>query len=74
MKRIEMLTDVRDAGLQYFKGEIRIVTPEKAGYFCGLGWARDLAGDVQTGTPDTSEKTLEVQSVRHVIAASTVGS
>lgn len=59
MKRIEMLADVRDAP-GYLKGEVRVVTPEVAGYLCGNGWAKDLAGDLATGSPDTSAKTLDV--------------
>jgi hypothetical protein len=74
MKRIEILTDVKDAGERYYKGEQRMVTPEKAGYFCGLGWARDVSGEIETGAPDTSEKQLDVHSVRHVIASTKVGS
>lgn len=72
MKRIEMLTDVKDPP-GYVKGEIRVVSPETAGYFCGLGWARDVTGEIKTGAPDTSDKTLNVQSVRHV-TKTTLGS
>ena len=64
MKRIEILTDVKDDG-GYYKGEIRMVTPEKAGYLCGVGWARDLSGELPTGTPDLTEKTLAVQNAKH---------
>lgn len=63
MKRIEILTDVKDDG-GYFKGEIRMVTPEKAGYLCGLGWARDVSGEIATGIADTTPKTLEVQDLK----------
>jgi len=73
MKRIEMLTDVKDVGQRYYKGELRMVTPEKAGYFCGLGWARDIEGELPTGSPDTSEKTLGVQNGGHATAAPNAG-
>ena len=62
MKRIEMLTAVKDPDGLFLKGEIRLVTPERAGYFCGLGWAKDLGGELATGTPDTSPVTLEVHN------------
>jgi hypothetical protein len=65
MKRIEILTDVKDDG-GYYKGEIRHVTPEKAGYLCGVGWARDLSGELPTGTPDLTDKTLSVQNATHL--------
>lgn len=64
MTRIEILTDVKDDG-GYHKGEIRLVTPEKAGYLCGLGWARALEEDIPTGTPDTAPKELKVQGAVH---------
>lgn len=67
-KRIEMLTDVKDAP-GYFKGEIRHVSPETAGYFCGLGWARDVTGEISTGEPDRTEKTLSVDAGKHGHAA-----
>lgn len=73
MKRIEMLTDVKDPSGLFRKGEIRVVEPEQAGYFCGLGWAKDLGGELATGTPDTSPKTLEVQNGKHASKVSTPG-
>lgn len=72
MKRIEMLTDVKDDG-GYIKGEVRLVTAEKAGYFCGLGWARDLTGELATAAPDISEKKLEVQGSKHAAKAAKAG-
>jgi len=62
MKRIEMLTTVKEPDGTFLKGEIRLVTPERAGYFCGLGWAKDLGGELATATPDTSPVTLDVQN------------
>jgi len=74
MKRIEVLTNFKDEG-QFYKGEVRVVTPEKAGYYCGLGWAKDVSdGDqVATGTPDLSPKKLEVESARHASKTAIVG-
>lgn len=73
MNRIEMLTDVKDPSGLYRKGEIRVVEPEQAGYFCGLGWARDLGGQLATADADTSPKTLEVQDGKHASNVSTPG-
>lgn len=76
MKTIDMLTDVRDPSGSYFKGERRIVLPEIAYYFCAQGWARDVSGEIATGEPDTSPKTLEVQngSVGHTATTLTTES
>lgn len=41
MKKIIVLQDFQDAGQQFYAGETRIVTIEKSGYYCGLGWAND---------------------------------
>ena len=60
MKLIEILSLFRDGTDTYHVGEVRMVSEEKAGYFCGLGWAK--ADGLTTGSPDTSEKTLEVQN------------
>ena len=61
MKKIQMLMDVRDPP-GYLKDEIRIVSEATCGYFCGLGWARDVSGEVSTLEPDTSPKTIEVHT------------
>lgn len=58
MKRIEVLQTFKHGGQTFHAGEIRMVSPEDAGYFCGLGWAK--AEGLATGVADTSEKTLDV--------------
>lgn len=70
MKRIEMLTDVKHDG-SYFKGEVRAVSAETAGYFCGLGWARDVSGEITTAAPAVADTTLVVQNGQHVHAGAT---
>lgn len=60
MKRIEVLQTFKHGGQIFHAGEVRLVTPEDAGYFCGLGWAK--AEGLATGTVDTSEKTLNVHN------------
>lgn len=60
MTRIEVIQTFKHGGQTYHAGEVRLVSPEDAGYFCGLGWAK--AEGLAAGTPDTSPKTLEVHS------------
>ena len=73
MKRIQMLNDVKDTDGVYLKGEVRLVTPEKCGYFCGVGWAKDLTGEVPTAELDTSPKELVVSSAKNGTKAAKVG-
>ena len=75
MKFIKPLSKFSHAGKDYYPGERRAVTPEDAGYFCGLGWAQDDSDGekLATGELDHTPKTLEVQSVRHRSAATTPG-
>lgn len=70
MKLIEMLTDVKHDG-SYYKGEVRAVTPELAGYFVGLGWARYPGEPVAEA--DTAPVTLEIQNGKHGHGAANVG-
>lgn len=60
MKRIDVLQTFRHAGQTYYAGEVRLVEDGDAGHFCGAGWAR--AAGIESGTPDTSPKSLDVQS------------
>lgn len=71
MNRIEVLQTFRHNGQTFYAGEIRVVTAEEAGYFCGLGWAK--AGGHATGTPDTSPKTLDVHKSNIGQAATNLG-
>lgn len=69
MKRIEILHNFSHHGARYWQGEIRYVTPEDAGYFCGVGWACDTTAEIPTGTPDLSDKTLDIQNGSHATTA-----
>jgi hypothetical protein len=71
MKRIEVIQTFKHDSQTFHAGEIRVVTPEAAGYFCGLGWAK--ADGLTTGAADTSEKTLDVQKSYIGQSASTLG-
>ena len=49
-------------GLEIFaEGEIRVVPDHVGEYFCRLGWAKDVDGNVETGERDTSRKELFVE-------------
>ena len=71
MTKIEVLQKFKHAGQVFYPGESRFVTPEDAGFFCGLGWAR--ADGLVTGQPDTAPKTLEVHNSTLGQAATDVG-
>lgn len=75
MKLIEIIRNFKDDGQQFFKGEARMVTPEKAGYYCGNGWAKDADKEnpIPTGERDLTPKKLEVHSAIHRSAASHSG-
>jgi hypothetical protein len=65
MKTIEIVQTFKHGGQTFYQGERRVVSEGDAGYFCGLAWAKDLAGETPTGEPDLSPKKLIVQNGRH---------
>jgi len=65
MKRIEILSNFRSGGRNFYAGEIRIVHPDEAAHFCKSGWAKDLGGELHVGTPDTKSKVLSVDDGVH---------
>lgn len=70
--RIYIRETFSDDGQRYIKSEVRLVSHEKAGYFCGLGWAQAVKedGSMQPPVPaDLTEKTLEVQNGVHVASS-----
>jgi hypothetical protein len=71
MKKIEVIQRFKHGGQTFHPGEVRLVTPEDAGYFCGLGWAK--AEGIATGEPDTSPKTLEVHNSTNGVKSPKVG-
>lgn len=71
MKVIHVLQLFKHGGQTYYAGEVRHVSPEDAGYFCGLGWAK--SDGHETGEPDLTPKTLEVQPGQHGHAATDLG-
>jgi len=66
MMKVEILeeTGVKHAGVHYASGDHVTVSDELGRMFCGAGWARDLADEVETGErkTDGSNVTLAVDS------------
>ena len=73
MRFILILMDFSHAGVQYYKDEVVKVSDTDAGYFCGVGWARDLKDEYPTGVPDLGDVTLAVQTARHRATSTNVG-
>lgn len=71
MVRIEVLTLFRRGHDTFYPGEIRMVDAADAAHFCRAGWAR--SAEFETGTPDTSDKTLDVHNSRIGHAAPNLG-
>lgn len=71
LTRIDVLQNIKHGGQVYHAGEVRLVSPEDAAYFCTHGWAK--SDSLVSGTPDTSPKTLDVQNGKHGHAAQNPG-
>jgi len=62
--KVEFLTKFKHDGQTYEAGDTKTVAGEFGGYVCGLGWARDLSGQVETGEANTSETvTVEADNI-----------
>lgn len=60
--KIEIIVDKVKEGREVFlEGDIRTVPDEMGRRMVGAGWARDLAGEVETGSTDGGP--LEVQNL-----------
>ncbi len=74
MKTINIVCDFKDGGGDFYAGERRHVSPEKAASYVSNGWATDASNpDAAPVERDLSEKKLNVQSARHVNKASRLG-
>lgn len=71
MVKIEVLTLFRRGHDTFHPGEIRMVDEADAAHFCRAGWAR--AAGLETGTPDTAPKTLDVHNSTIGHSAPTLG-
>lgn len=60
MKRIEILTRFKHGTGSYYPGEVRVVEESDAGLFCGNGWARDISGDIPTGSATPADVKLSI--------------
>lgn len=58
-------------GTNYYEGERKALDAETAARWCVAGWLSDPAGELETGTPDTSPKELEIQNGTHASRATT---
>lgn len=60
--KVEILeeTGIREAGLLYVHGDQVTVSDEFGEKWCGAGWAKDLAGNVETGERRTDVQVLSV--------------
>jgi hypothetical protein len=73
MAKIKILQLIRHAGQEYHADEVRVVDQELAAYFCTNGWALDVSGELETGSADTSDKSLDVQAGNHGHGATLLG-
>lgn len=62
---IDITTNFKAGGDDYFKGERLNEDADKAARWVKAGWATDVAGELPTGVPDTSPQTLQVQDGIH---------
>lgn len=73
MKRIHILNEFTHGGRRYYAGDQLTVSPEDAGYFCGVGWATDLSGELPVVKPTKTDKELKVQDGKHGVKATSPG-
>lgn len=61
-----------DSTIQVFeKDEVRSVPDNVGEYFCGLGWAEDVSGQVKTGERSTTNRaTLKVDNTNNSVEVS----
>lgn len=51
-------------GARYEAGEVRKVSERLALYFCGLGWAEDVAGAIETGERVPGAKQINPDDIK----------
>jgi len=49
----------QDDGTSFHFGDVVTVQPEKGGYYCSMGWAKDVDGQVATGARNTGPAMLQ---------------
>jgi len=70
--KIKILEDFKDGRKDYIKDDELTVSDEDGAYFCGNGWAKDAAGQVETGERNVHAKRLDVRNAQHDNSASEV--
>ena len=62
--KVEILeeTGIREAGILYPYGDQVTVSDEVGEKWCGAGWTKDLAGNVETGERRTDVQVLSVEN------------
>lgn len=60
--RIECTTTFLHGRDRYEAGDVRTVPDAQGALFVGLGWAKDVSGEVQTTPADSGPVTLDTQS------------
>ena len=69
MMRIEMLEKVMHERDVYEKGDTRTVSDELGMHFCGMGWAKDVDGTIETGARNINAVTLTPDNVVNATVA-----
>lgn len=70
--KIEMLEKVRHGRDVFEADDVRTVPDDLGAYFCSCGWAKDLAGNVETAERDVHAKRIVPDSVVHGVTAGEV--
>lgn len=61
---------LKDSGYDLVEGDTITVPDEVGAKWCGLGWARDTEGNVETGERVVRGAKLEVDNVKHKVTDS----
>ena len=63
--KVEFLTRFKHDGQTYEAGDTKTVDEDFGAYVCGVGWAKDLAGQVKSGDRNISKSVeLSVDNVK----------
>lgn len=62
--QIQITTPFTHAGQRYAVGETHTVDAPLGRYFCAASWARDLAGDVPTGSAHHGDTLLQADTMQ----------
>ena len=72
--KIEALETIKSDGYVLDAGDVKANVPDEIGAgWCQAGWAKDLDGVIETGERVVLNAKLVVDSVKHVVKATTVG-